>query len=377
MDCYKNTAHNRRNRGNMAQKLEGKTLAGKYYNFHDPVVQVWIGGREVRLQEGLYLERVEVISGVGMDPDMAALTYRADRISKTCISALEKVLYVGEKVEVKAGYGGSVARIFLGYLQEAEVASFQKQYVEYTLICLDVKGLMKKNSSFEASGARKAQQILNDILNTSSYGFLVEKKNVDSLPKDFNQDCVIRGSTHYDWMCSLAEYLDYEFFCGNGVLSFQKARKDTQVMLELTGQYGLQSVRTIVSMAGQVGSVHINGCNRKDEKLSGSDKWKAPSGPFLGRMKQKLQGYSKVIWDMELETAAQAASCAQAIMNRISRQAVRMQARHIGIPEFTPGVCVEIKVEDMPSLSGTIYVEEVRHLLDSEGYHAEITGSSI
>lgn len=361
----------------MARKMEMKALADKYRDFGNPAAKVSVAGKEVGLREGLYLESAEVVSGVGRDPDMAVLTYRADRSGPGCISALESVLDLGEKVEVRAGYGDALERIFLGYLHEAEVSAMPDGYAEYTLICLDVKGLMKKNNSFRASGRKKVSQIMDDILGAGAYAFLVEKKNTDSLPEAFNQDCVIRGESDYEWMCSLAEYLDYEFYCCRGELSFCRAGKDAPAIVELSGEYGLLSAKAVVTMAGQYGSVQVGGYNRKDEKIRGTDTWKKASGPFLGKAGQKLHGCEKALWDMELETAAQAAARAKAVMGSMVRQCSRMEAAGIGIPELRPGVCAGIAVKGMDSLSGIVYVEEVRHVLDWKGYRMTLKGRRV
>ena len=195
-------------------KISGKNLADKYDDFLDPCVRIMTPAGEITLTDGVYLERAEVFSTVGMKPDMAVVVYQADKYSEQDVTGIEKYFDVGQKIEIKAGYGDNVSRIFQGYLHQVEMEDSMQEYVEYTLICLDVKGLMKKNSVFQISGTKKTQQILNDILNMGCYGSFVEKKEIDPLPKELNPDCVIRGETHYDWLCSLASGLDYEFFWG-------------------------------------------------------------------------------------------------------------------------------------------------------------------
>ena len=254
-------------------KLTGKRLAEKYGDFLYPVAKVIADGWEMPGEGVCCLESAEVISSVGKEPHMAVLIYRVDKFPAEYLAELEGYLQVGQKMEIKAGYGEKTERIFLGYLHETEVCDLMRDYVEYTLICLDVKGLMKKNSVFQVSGAKKAQQILDEIVSDSGYGFLVEKKSVSALPGSMNQDCVVRGNTHYDWMCSLAEYLDYEFFCGQGELIFRKSGEGAGDTVELTAEYGLQAVQATASAAGQTGSVSVYSYNRKDEKIVGSAGW--------------------------------------------------------------------------------------------------------
>lgn len=355
-------------------KTSAKALAAKYEDFLHPTVKVHASGKEIPEKPFLYLESVEVTSTVGRDPDMAVLVYRVDAFPKNNLLDLEKYIAVGQKMEVMAGYGSEFVRIFLGYLHEVEVSDSLQDYVEYTLICLDVKGLMKKNSVFQVSGAKKVQNILNDILKDGTYGFLVEKKKISALPESLNEDCVIKGQTHYDWLCSLADLLDFEFFCGRGELNFQQAGTGSGELLELTAEYGLQTVRAVVSMAGQTGSVSFCGYNRKDEKVAGTAEWKSPQGAFVQNLKESLKGFAIHVWDMGLETGEQAKARAEAVMNRRQNQCSRMEAVVIGVPEISPGVRVTIVNERAESLAGTIYVEEVSHQLDWKGYRTILKG---
>lgn len=355
-------------------KTDGRALAAKYEDFLHPAVKVCASGKEIPEHPYMYLESVEVTSTVGRDPDMAVLTYRVEVFPKKNLSALEEYIAVGQKMEIMAGYGSKLVRIFLGYLHEVEVCDFLQDYVEYTLICLDVKGLMKKNSVFQVSGAKKVQNILNDILKDGAYSFLVEKKKLSELPESLNQDCVIKGQTHYDWMCSLAELLNFEFYCGRGELNFQQAGTGSGELLELTAEYGLQTVRSVVSMAGQTGRISFCGYNRKDEKVVGTAEWKRPQGTFVKDLKKSLKGFAMHVWDMGLETGEQAKARAEAVMNRRQNQCSRMEAVVIGVPEISPGVSVTIVNERAESLAGTIYVEEVSHQLDWKGYRTILKG---
>ncbi|MCM1539759.1 MAG: hypothetical protein NC121_00680 [Blautia sp.] len=358
-------------------KISGKSLAEKYNDFLEPCVQVITPSGEIPSGDGIYLEKVEVVASTGLEPDMAIVAYQADKSAEQDFTRIEKYLDAGQKIEIKAGYGDKLSRIFQGYLHQTEAEDAMGQYVEYTLVCLDVKGLMKKNSVFQISGKKKAGQILNDILNTGCYGSFLEKKEIDPLPGELNQDCTIRGETHYDWLCSLAAGLDYEFFCGTGKAVFRKARKEGGDVLELAVDYGLQKVRRIVTMGEQTGCIQVCGYNRKDEKISGLADWPGASGAFTKKMRQALAGCALTFLDMELETGEEAEKRAEALMNRMAGKCVRMEAITTGLPELLPGICAEIAGDQTPSLTGRIYVQEVCHLLDENGYTTTAAGVEI
>lgn len=355
-------------------KTSGKALADKYGDFLYPEVEVLAAGEIIPENDFWSLESVEVNSSVGKEPDMAVLVYRMEKLPVKNQTDLEGYLKAGQKMEVKAGYSGQVSRVFLGYLHEVEVCDLMQGFLEYTLVCLDLKGLMKKNSVFQVSGAKKLQQIRDDILEDKGYRFLVEKKSISALPGNLNQDCVVRGGTHYDWLCNLAEYLDYEFFCGTGELVFRKAGEGNGKLVELSAEYGLQAVRAVTSMTGQTGSVSVYGYNRKDEKIVGTAARKGSQDVFSGKMGQALQNFTLKIWDMEMETGEQASALARAVMSRAEAKCSRLEAVTIGIPELLPGSSAKITDENAACLSGTIYVEEVCHRLDWKGYRTVVRG---
>ncbi len=355
-------------------KTGGKALADKYGDFLYPVAKVFAAGEEIPENEFRYLESVEVNSSVGREPDMAVLIYRVSKLPEKTQTEMEGYLKVGKKLEIKAGYDKELGRIFLGYLHEVEVCDLMQGFLEYTLICLDVKGLMKKNNCYQTSGKKKLQQVLEDIFGDAAYGFLVEKKSIAQIPKDLNLNCVIRGDTHYDWLCGLTEYLNYEFFCGTGELVFRKAGEGNGKVIELSVEYGLQAARAVTSMTGQVGSVSVWGYNRKDEKITGTAKREEGGEAFAGEMQQALKNFSRNVWNTDVETGPQAAALAKAMMERTQAGCARLEAVLIGIPELLPGIDAKITDENVKCLSGTIYVEEVCHRLDWKGYRTVIRG---
>lgn len=356
------------------QGRSGKALAEKYHAFQNPAVKVFAEGKELVPAEGMYLDSTQVVSSVKREPDMAVLVYRASCLYPKALRALEERLALGQKMEVRAGYGSEVSRIFLGYLHEVSVSDAVSGCVEYTLLCLDVKGLMKKNNVFQVSGTKKVQKQLEELAGMGCYSRLVEKKKIDALPPGQNLDGVIRGETHYDWLCGLAERLDYEFFCGRGEFVFRKAQQAESESLELTGEYGLKALRAIVSMTGQTGSLRVSSRTRAGERLGAAAQWPGVPGPFAQRLKQTLGGFSLSVWDTEPETAGEAELLAKAAMRRRVRQCSRMEAVNAGLPELAPGIWIGLANDKVQSLSGRVYVEEAEHRLDEKGYETIVRG---
>ncbi|MCM1113060.1 MAG: hypothetical protein NC399_07405 [Muribaculum sp.] len=356
----------------MADKISGKDLAIKYRDFVNPRVQVSVGGQKITPGEGCTLEKVEITSSMEREPDMAVVVYRI--WFEADARDLERYIRLGEKIEIQAGYRETLTRVFLGYLHEIWVCENGSKFREYTLICLDVKGLMKKNSSFQASGVRRLQQILTEILDAKDYGELTDKKRVDTLPESLNQECVIRGETHYDWLCGLADKLGYVFYCDRGELVFGELQGEAADTYELTREYGLYSIRTSATLAGQTGIIEVNAYNRRDQTISGRAEWPGVPDPFCKTTKKSLKNFRLAYWDMELETKEQADSLAKAYMDRMVRKCARMEITHIGIPELRPGVKVSVAADSASDLSGEFYVDETVHLLDENGYRTVAKG---
>lgn len=130
-----------------------------------------------------------------------------------------------------------------------------------------------------------------------------------------------------------------------------------------------------MTMTEQTGSIQICGYNRKDEKLQGKADWPGVPGPFGNKMKEALKGCVLTLADMELETGEQATQRAKAEMSRRVGSCARMKAVTLGIPELMPGSWAEIDSGIVTSLSGKMYVEEVRHLLNGNGYKTIAEGA--
>lgn len=357
------------------QTLSARSLAEKYNDFHNPTLKLLMDGRELALGEEACFESARIISSVKREPDMAVLTYLVNRAFPESIKKFEDALALGEKIEIQAGYGSEAGRIFFGYLHEVGASDDGMGYIIYTLLGLDAKGLMKKNSAFLASGTKKAQQILDEMLKNSGYSNFLEKKTVTPIPAEFNQSSIVGGETDYDWICNLADRLGYEFYCGRGELIFRAAGQEKSEKLELSGKYGLLQVKTIVSMEGQTGGIVVGAYNRADEKLSARAQWQGVSGPFTQKLKQKLSAFSRSVWDMGLETGRQAELAAGNRMKQVTMQCSRMEALHMGLPELAPGICIRIVDDAAQSLCGRIYVEEAEHRISAEGYQTYVRGS--
>lgn len=357
------------------QKTSARSLAEKYKDFHNPTLKLLLDGRELALGEEAYFDSANIISSVKKEPDMAVLTYLINRAFPESIKKFEGYLALGQKMEILAGYGNEAGRIFLGYLHEVGVSDDGMGYINYTLLGLDAKGLMKKNSAFLASGVKKAQQVLDEMLKNSGYSGLLEKRTITPIPAEFNQSIMVGGETDYDWICHLAERLGYEFYCGRGEFIFRAAGQEKDEKLELSGKYGLLNVKTIVSMEQQTGGIAVGAYNRADEKLSACAQWQGASGPFVQKLRQKLSAFSLSVWDMGLETGKQAKLVAENRMGWAVRQCSRMEALHMGLPELAPGICVKIVDDAAQSLCGRIYVEEAEHQISAEGYRTYVRGS--
>ncbi len=357
----------------MTDSFEMEALAKKYGDFTSPTVQVLIADTELKTEEGLWLEQAEVMASVFYEPDMAVLYYGV-RSAVSKVQKLEKRLALGRKIEIRAGYGKEVLRIFYGYIHEISVRREEKDFMEYELICLDVKGLMRLNSTYGISGTRKTEQVLSAVLGDAMYAPFIEGKTVEKLPASMNEPCMLGGETHYEWLCRLADYLQYSFFINRGRLYFGPDRKDTGIMTKLSENCVIHRICTTATLSDQAGVIEVNGFNREDERLFARAYFKAPGGPFEQELKRVLSGSRRVCSAGFLSANEQASVRAKALMHKAVKACSGMEIVAEGVPEMQPGAYIKVADNISESFSGRIYVEEVSHKLGADGYRMVIKG---
>lgn len=353
-------------------RFEMRQLAEEYDGFVDPSAEILVDGSILKGEDGLWLEQIKITSSVFHEPDSAMLHYLVR--TPECVKKMENLLCAGSRIEIKTGYGKSVMRVFYGYIHEISVRAGTGDIIGYTILCMDVKGLMRLNSVYGISGVKRTDRILSEILNDGMYAPFIESRKVEKLPGCMNGGCFIRGDTHYDWLCGLADFLHFSFSANNGRLYFGPAGKDGDIVTELAAGCGVGRIETCVTLSGQTGSVEVSGFNGKDEKLSALERWKAPGGPFERKLPGLLSHSSRVYSAFSISTDEQAAYRARALMRRMEEDCSKMEIEAAGIPQMQPGIFIKVKTDAINSLSGKIYVEEVTHSLGADGYSMVVKG---
>lgn len=358
----------------MGTTFDCESLARKYEDFVRPQIQVLLDGRELKSGDGISLARAEVTVSCHVEPNMAVLSYYVDRIDGA-VSAMERRLQTGSRVEIKTGYQQVFTQIFVGYLHEIEVSASDEGMVRYELTCLDVRGLMMSSCHYETSGVKKADQLLKEILGRGMYASFLSSKKLSAIDSGMNRLCVLNGESDYDWIRNLALQLHYEFFITGDTLFFRKSREDSSVLTTLTRKFGMSLAQTTVSLSGQTIACEVTGFDRNGQKLSGKAQAVTSGRLFGSRLSSVLSGSTKVYVDNSLETQAQAVYRAKALMGACGDRYCQMRILQIGLPELVPGRFIQVKEEEVPSLSGKLYVEEVIHMFGEDGYHVSLTGT--
>lgn len=359
----------------MGSTFDCESLARKYEDFVRPQMQVLLDGREMKSGNGISLNKAEITVSCHMEPNMAVLSYFVERAGGGAVSTMEKRLQAGGKVEIKTGYHNQLTLIFVGYLHEIVVTASDEGMVGYELTCLDVRGLMMNSYYYETSGIKKADQLLKEIVGRSAYSSFLSAKKLSAIDGSMNQICVLNGESDFDWIRGLVQLLHYEFFICGDTLYFRKSREDGSVLTTLSHRFGMSLVQTIVSLTGQTLGCEVTGFDRNGQKLSGKAATAASGKIFGSRLSNVLSGSRKVYVDNSLQTQTQAVYRARALMSSCEDRYCRMQILQIGLPELVPGRFLQVKEEEVPSLSGKLYVEEVVHMFGDDGYLVRLTGA--
>lgn len=342
-----------------------KSLTGKYENFKAPSAEIKVGSKKMVAGNDISIQRLEVELSCGFEASGCVFEIiNAYNPEKSDFDKSTECFQIGETIEISVGYIRRES-VFKGYINSVEY-SFGEDDGQYTIRveCMDAKGLLMKNRRLEFFTEKTADAVVGKVLGEAPVSNYLSGKELDKCP---NEEIPFRSHmlSDYDLIVEQASKYGYEFFILQGKAYFRKRQKVSSVLMELKpGECLLEGALNISgqSLAKKVIVRSI------DENTGEQIKGEAVISGNFGKSASKLLGNStQVFYEAGVKDASEAKSRAAARVEAMAEKFGEFTCTCIGIPELAPGRF--IKVSKLSSVADRkYYVQNVRHVLDEEGY---------
>ncbi len=328
-----------------------KKLKQEYGNFVRPKITIKIANQELNSRYTKESVIVEIPSTY--DAAMCKFTItNAFEHSKDYQVEIEKdlkdLIQLGNLVEVFMGYEtGSEKQVFFGYIDAIYFDYDEEIGIEYSVECLDAKGIMMNSyRSTVKKNAKKYSDAVADVL--KKYSKLIKKKKI-STTSEIETIIEQHNESDYQFVVRLAKKLNYCFYIVNGEAYFQEMGKDTEDFFTFCINDEVKNFSMFQTLKKQVSSITVRGNNEKD-----------PTKPFESTVSvyksiadnSKVQAnkvsiidsnVTKTIIDNSISSENEAKQRAEATLNELSYKNSKGTITTIGIPDFVPNKVVLVE----------------------------------
>ncbi|MGN1341312.1 MAG: phage late control D family protein [Oscillospiraceae bacterium] len=335
-------------------------------DYRNPQCKVYVDGSQLK-SSTYYIEAVNVQISGSARSNSCDVTVLADYDYKnSCIAdGLLNKITAGKKVKIEMGY--KIPKVvFMGYINAVSV-SFSEGGVEVSFSCLDARGLLMGNVTWQTYENESVSQIINKILNPlRSYTGGIEV----SVPGQADKENPLSQNDldDYQYICQLATLTGSSFCMPDTKLKFVKnIYKTGTKQAEYKWGRDLISFERNVELADQLGSVKVTG-NAPENIKSFSATAKPPSGGKTGaQLNSMVKEKSRDITSYAVKDQNEAKIYAQSLMDQAAMKLCTGRAKVLGNEKLTPGGKVKFSGLD-PKLNGEYHIVALSHSFSPGGF---------
>ncbi len=332
-------------------KYTMKKLKQDYGNFVRPKITIKIANQELNSKYTKESVVVEIPSTYDAAICKFTITNAFDH-SKDYQVEIEKdlkdVFQLGNLVEVFMGYeSGSEKQVFFGYIDAIYFDYDEEIGIEYSVECLDAKGIMMNSyRSTVKKNAKKYSDAVADVL--KKYSKLIKKKQI-STTSEIETIIEQHNESDYQFVVRLAKKLNYCFYIVNGEAYFQEMGKDTEDFFTFCINEGVRTFSMFQTLKKQVSSVTVRGNNEKDptkpfESTASAYKSIADNSKVQANKISIIDSnVTKTIIDNSISSENEAKQRAEAELNELSYKNSKGTISTVGIPDFVPNKVVSVE----------------------------------
>ena len=342
-------------------------MALDYDDYRVPQCKVIVDGTELKSSE-YYIEQVNVQLSYDSKANSADVTIAADYDIKNSQigGGLLKKLSAGKKVKIEMGYKLTTV-VFLGYVNTVET-SFSEGGVTVSFSCLDARGLLMGNNSWQSYEKENVKQIVESMLKPLSAYTNSVTVQVDG-PADKEQPLSQNELDDFKYLCHLAKMTNSSFYMTATDLKFVKNGFESFSVSKVY-KWGkdIISFERKVELSEQVGKVTVTGHSPDTaEPFSATVQPSASDGDTGAELNSGVKKKEVNIVDSNVKTAEEAKTKAQALMFEKAIKLCTGTAQVLGNEKLMVGKGIGFDGLD-PNVSGAYLITSLTHSFGPGGF---------
>ena len=341
-----------------------------------PQCEVRVGGILLKSTD-YFMESVNVKLSAGTSSNSCDVTLISayDTSGSKIPGGLMSLITAGKKVVVKLGYK-QTKKVFIGYINSVSV-EYSTDGVVISFSCLDARGLLMGNTSWQSYENESISQIITKLLNpVSQYTEGIQVSVPGKADKEYPM--TQRNVDDFTYICNLAKITNSSFCMTGTKLKFVKNIFKTATLQETyTWGKDLLSFNRTVELAEQLGAVTVSG-NSPDTIKEFSATAKPPSGRGKtgAQLCPEVKAKEKEIISSLVKNQSEAKTFAEAVIFESAMKLCSGSATVLGNQKLSPGGKVAFKKLD-PKIDGEYYIKSIDHKFSAGGFLTVIGFSAV
>lgn len=336
-------------------------------DYKTPQCKVIVDGTELK-SSSYNIEQVNVQVSAGEKANSADVSIVADYDNENSGIAgdLLSTVTAGKKVKIEFGYT-QTSTVFLGYINTVDV-NFSEGGVFVSFSCLDARGLLMGNTSWQSHENESVSQIITALLQPlQSY---TDEITVDVDGEADKENPLSQNDLDdYKFICQLAKLTGSTFYMPNTKLLFVKNPfDDAEVQHEYQWGRDILSFNRTVELSEQIGSITVIG-NSPDtvEEFSATAKPPSGEGKTGAQLNSGIKDKERTVTSYTVKTQEEAQKYADSMMREAAMKLCSGSAKVLGNEKLTPGESVSFEGLDS-NIDGEYLIMSLTHSFSAGGF---------
>lgn len=341
-----------------------------------PQCQISVGGTILKSPAfAVEFVSVQLSSGTAANSCDISLFCEYDHSGSRLSGGILSTVRAGKKVTVKLGYK-QTKKVFMGYINSV-TAEYSPDGVTVSFSCLDARGLLMGNTSWQNYENESVSQIVTKLLSpVRGYTDGVQVSVNGKADKEYPM--TQRDMDDYAYICRLAKLTNSSFCMTDTKLRFVKnIFKSAKLQEKYTWGKDMLSFNRTVELAEQLGTVKVSGISPDTiEEFTATAKPPSGAGKTGAQLCSEVKAKEKEITSSLVKNQKEAQTYADAVMFESAMKLCSGSATVLGNQKLTPGGKVKFAGLDS-EIDGEYYITSINHKFSAGGFVTVIGFSAV